>query len=463
MTEHSINLDLDIIARMRDGTGHTIFSPSSSAMWLTCSGSLIPNVLATDSAGEDAAYGTVAHGLTEYALKTGRIPVDRIGDAEWVESGDWGFIIQIDEDMLRHVETATDYCLWLPGDHFVELRLDYSPYTPIPNQGGTSDHLCCAPGLMTVTDHKFGKGITVYAAENYDDPRIVIVNEIDDSFELNGNTQGALYALQCFLKYDHIYHFEKIVIRISQPRLDHFDEFHTTREHLLEFAEWMRGRAAAAWKPNAPRRASAKGCQWCKVKGDCVAWAVMEEDIVSAAFADLIGGEVTVETAEDLKRRLDDTEKPYQMPYADAMKLTTEQLSKILTFRGASERWFKKIEETLFARAQDGETLPFQKMAESRSHRAWAGRGAEALTSVAVKKGTPITDDDVFVRKEISPADAERLLASRGLKRGEIAKVLQPLTRTPPGRPTLVPRRDKRPELGDSTAGAFDDLVDDSF
>lgn len=463
MTEHAINFDLDTIARMRDGTGHTIFSPSSSAMWLTCSGSLIPNVLASDSAGEDAAYGTVAHGLTEQGLKTGRLPVDRIGDSEWVESGDWGFLIKIDEEMLTHVETAVDYCAWLPGDHFVELRLDYSRYTPIPNQGGTSDHLACEPGKMTVTDHKFGKGILVNAAEDYDDPRIVIINDIDGSFKLNGNTQGALYALQCFLKYDHIYHFDKIVIRISQPRLDHFDVWETTRQHLLDFAEWVRERAAAAWQINAPRRASAKGCQWCKVKVDCAAWAVMEEDIVSAAFADLIGGDVTVETVEDLKRRLDDEDVPYKMPYADAMKLTTEQLSKILTFRRSSEAWFKKIEEVLFARALDGEQLPFQKIAESRSFRSWTGGGVDALTTVAVKKGKPITTDDIYKEIEISPADAEKLLAARGLKRKEIATVLEPLTMKPPGKPTLVPRHDRRQELGDSTAGAFDDLVDDSF
>lgn len=454
MSEHTINLVK--LARVRDGSGHTIFSPSGSPMWLECSGSLIPNLLAHDDAGYDAAYGTVAHELTEWQLKTGRVPLHRLKEIVKVGQHE----VLIDEEMLHYVQMAVDYCEWMPGDHFTECKVYFSEYTPLKNQGGTSDFANCEPRKLTITDHKFGQGVKVFAAQDYDDPRCVIINEIDGTFKINGNSQGLLYALGFFLEHDWNYGFEEIIIRISQPRLDHFDEWRTTREHLLDFAEFVRERAHAAWKVNAPRRATEKGCQWCKVKADCAAWAVRYEQMVSGAFD--FDAEADIATVEELRDRLDDPIVDYTPPFADRMKLTTEQMEKILTYRRASENWFKKIEEALKERAHAGEKLGQWKLVATNTHRVFKPNAEKTLLALPPKAGyKPLKRDEIVKEQMVSPAEAERIMATHGYKPAEVANVLEPLTAKPPGQPTLARSNDKREALADPTEGVFADASED--
>lgn len=416
-------------------------------MWLTCSGSLILNILAPDNAGEDAAYGTVAHGLTEGQLKTGKAPVHRIGEEEVVN----GFTITIDEEMLSFVQQCVDYCEWLAGDHFVEQRVYFSQYTPLPNQSGTADHVACEPGLMTITDHKFGKGIMVHAAQDLQDPRPVIF-KLDGTFELNGNPQGLWYALGFFLKHDAKYAFQRIVIRVAQPRLDHFEEWETTREHLLAFAEWAKWRAYAAWEPVAPLRPSEKGCQWCKIKSECSAHAAFIEDLVSDAFADL-ACDIEPGRIAHLNQQLD--EGVFELAPQPLARLTTAQMARILPFRGLVESWFKTMAETLLARANMGEDVPGWKMVESRSHRVFKDDSKAKKALLAA--GVPL--DEIEVTSMVTPAEAEKALRRHGVRARDLPEVMEGLTRKPPGSPTLVRDVDRRQALGSVADGAFDDLT----
>lgn len=424
-------------------------------MWLTCSGSLIANVLCSDEAGVDAAYGTVAHELTEWALKNGYLPTHRIGDVVWVESGDWGFLITVDEEMLEYVQQAVDYCEWLPGEHYVEQRVFFSEYTPLERQSGTCDHCACDGDTLIITDHKFGKGIVVYAAMDHDDPRGVIINDIDDSFVLNGNPQGLLYALGFFLKHDAKYHFKRIIIRISQPRLNHFDEWTTTREELLKFAAWVKIRADLAWVLNAPRAPSAKGCQWCKVQTSCTAYAVMQEDIFSAAMMEA-NEEISIERMGDLKTRLNDEWKPYELNIAEVNSLTVEEMARLLKYRPVAEAWWKKLEDSLYRAAARGEKVDGYKLVESRSRRVF-NKPKAAITRLVDDLGLPRSA--VVVEKLVSPAQAEVLLIKNGRRKKEMPELLDGLVYKPPGNPTLVPAYDRRPELSRAADNAFDDLL----
>jgi hypothetical protein len=423
MTEHRITL-LD--AQKRQGL-HSIFAPSSSAMWTGCSGSLIPNLYAHDSAGIEAATGTVAHGVAETWLRTGVRPNHLIGTVEIVEEPDETFEIEIDESMLDYLQDYIDVVMYLPGVHFIETRVDFSDLTPIPNQSGTADHGAIDRRTLTVTDLKFGEGIEVYA---------------------KNNTQAIIYAYGFFKKYDDLFDFDKIVIRISQPRRNHFDEWTITREELLEWAAWIKQRAYDAWCLDGERKPAVKTCQWCKIKPDCTAYTVFAERILDNVFLD----ESTITEADmgELQARLDKDD--YELWPRPVGMLTLEQKARLLPYQGMIESWFKQIKADLYAHINDGKVVPGYKIVEGRSKRSFA-KPAELLD---LFERLHLPRSLAYKPQELlSPPMVEDVLIKSGRKRKELPEILDPIVTRTPGKPTLALESDTRPSLRDVAAESF--------
>ncbi len=434
MTEHKLTPFTHEITKAladigRDFSAHSIFSPSSSSMWAYCSGSLVPNLFAHDTAGEDAAYGTVAHGIAEQWLKSGEAPEHLIGTVETVD----GFEIEIDGSMFEYVEQAVDWCIYLPGNHFVETRVDFSDLTPIKGQTGTADHAACVPGRLTITDHKFGKGIQVYA---------------------KNNTQGILYAYGFFRKYDELFDFEEILIRIAQPRLDHFDEWLITREELLKWAAWLKERAHAAWCKDAERTPGSKQCQWCKIKPDCAAYTVFAERLLDGVFSNL-DSPVTAEDIVDMKERIADGS--FNLRPVDIGSMTLAEKAKVLPYRKMVEGWFNNIAEDLEKHALNGDSVPLHKLVEGRSNRTFkspvdAAKHLEFL-------GLP--EDVIHPKGMITPAKAEEQLVKIGYRRKQLPGLLNAVVTRLPGKPTLVHESDKRPPISTIVSDSFENLDDE--
>jgi len=399
-------------------------------MWLNCAGSLIPNIFAPDDSGEDAAYGTVGHDVGEQWLKTRVRPTERIGTKEWVEAGEWGYHIEIDEDMLYHVERYVNWVKFLPGDHFVETRVDFSCLTPIPNQGGTADHVACTMGRMVITDLKMGKGVHVVAKDN---------------------TQALLYAVGFFLAWDWFYDFQEFEIRIAQPRRDNMDVWIVDRAFLLKFMEKVKVRAAAAWVQNAPRSPSAEACQWCKVSATCAAFPKILIDMTDGVFDDLTT-EVTNAEMVEFKERLDERD---DMMTANPSDLSTAQLGKLLLWKGVVERFFDKVNAELFRRSKDGDRSKLWKVAEGGSRRVFRNKklAGDALVAAGCKKS------DIYTTEMVSPAQAEELLRKAGMPRKLIPDFLKAHIFKPPGKATLVLASDNRPAIVDNTDGVFGDTT----
>lgn len=419
------NLLLLFIAKHYRDAAHSIFSPSGSGMWMTCAGSLIPNLLAIDHAGYEAAEGTAAHSMHEEWLKTGEKPLHMIGDVQTID----GHEIELTKDMLEYVGESVDRLINIPGVQHVEQKVYFSKYTPISHQGGTADWFALQRHKMKIRDYKHGKGVQVFA-EN--------------------NSQAMLYALGVFIKWDWLYDFQEIDIGIHQPRLDHFDYWTTDRETLLRFAQTVKRTAKAAWRLNAPLTPSDKACRFCKVKANCPAFLKMADDITDQVFGKVykITNEAVSEPIEALRAGLFD-------PKLTTPELLTEaDMARLIPFRGVFERWFASMETELEQRALDGKPVPGHKLVEARTNREFIGE-KEAIAKLA-EAGIPWPM--LYSVKFTSPAQAEDMLRLTGMRKADAVEFLSSVVRKPVGKPVLVPDSDKRDPYESPDEGVFDGL-----
>lgn len=462
---HNGGPSLDDLAASWSNAAHSIFGPSSSAMYLTCLGSLVPNLQAADRPSYAAAEGTIAHMVADHWLRLGKHAAD---DLLYSVHEQDGFEIAVTPLMLTDIQPYVDWCLAAEGDHYFETKIDISPLTPLPRQFGTADHYALTFGHMTITDLKYGEGVKVYAAEDRADTRAVIISNDwnpDDvsglhhyDYKLNGNTQALLYAAGVFLEWDWFYHFETITIRICQPRLDHFDVWETTREDLLRFMDWAKARMRLAWTPNQPRTPSGKGCRWCKIEKNCPALLAWQADNISGRFQDLDAVEAGTYTHDQMATVIEMISDPtvLLLEPIDIQTLSIDQMANILRYRGLIEGWFRKIAAHLMELA-DGDNdmeIPFWKVVEGRSNRKFGDK--TRAESELIELG--LTEEQIWVHKMISPNQAEDLIrAKRSMSKNKASGLIEHLVVQPPGPRSLAPVGDKRQEITPD-GDRFDDL-----
>lgn len=467
-----------------EGSGHSVFSASGSPGWAFCADYLFANYGKPDNGNEDAAYGTVGHSVGETWLtrikdELGRRrfrskpnkrildacePTELEGTVQVVKGVGQDFHVTIDRDMLSYVREYVEWCFDLPGDHYIETWVDYSNLTPIPKQGGTADHAACEWQKLTITDLKMGLGIQVFAKQN---------------------TQLLLYAYGFFLAWDWLYDFQEIVIRICQPRREHFDVWTITRAEMLAFAEWAKGRAELAWI-GGTRSPSQKTCQWCKDVECAARLAALHAD-TEDVFDDLtayrdcpdctgedyndcetcdgsgqvpgqqvIDGQFTVVDAKAMTLAKEALDIGWEPDPKSPATLSTLQLEKLLRLRKLVEKWMAEIEAELESRAADGEELRLHKLVDGR-------KGNREFTSevdaIAFAEEHGISPLLLYKTKMISPAQFEEVVRQQlGIKKKKAAELIGPVVIRQPGRQTLAPITDRREEI-QGPGDVFDDLT----
>lgn len=446
MSDHKL-VTLEQVAKMAS-EGHSAFSPSSSKMWLTCSGSLIPNILAHDDCSGEAAEGTVAHSVAEEWLSSGKRPKHMLGETIHCQ----GWDILVDDDMMGYVSDYVEWCQELEDDaiqFMVETRVDLSDLMPIPDQGGTSDLIALtrksfsashkAPHKLYVRDLKYGKGVRVVAEDN---------------------TQGMLYAYGSWKILKDKYNIDEIEIGICHPRLsDGTTTFTITPEQLQEFADWVKVRAADAWNFDAARTPSDGGCQWCKVKGTCPAAYQELAEVTSGAFDDddeFVPRTYKRETMDKTNENLEDDFGPEPFHPVNPQQLSTKALAKVLRYRKLSDQFFNAVEAELLERAISFEQeIPGWKLVEGRSNRKWPENEAHVYLKL---KRLGLTDGAIYNQTMISPAQAEdKIKLKTSLKKADAAKLVNAIAVRPPGGKSLVRSSDKREALTSDSEAFLDD------
>lgn len=393
---------------------HARFAPSSAQRIFDCPASLLLNEQEPDSENYEAAEGTVAHHLGETCLLSGKDPETFLGmtfdsgdlDADYDEEqhSSKGFAITVDDEMVTGVNEYLDYVMRLPGCHFVEQRVNVSPWCPIPDQFGTCDHAAASYKKLVITDFKYG--------------RIFI--------EPEHNLQLIMYALGFINEWDWLYDFDEVVIRIAQPRVMNFSTWVTSKAELLAIGEKIKKRFALALSKKPPFGPSEKACRFCKVQYKCRA----NHDFLYHQRVMLLD-DVDGDFVED-----------------DLSMMSLEELSAVWLRKSMYDKRMGAIADFLHTKIANDEFVPGLKVVAGKKARYFTSDiDAEMLLLDA-----GIKPDKLYSKPEfISPHAAEKLL------KGEDKKKLQNFIGSRPGKPCLVSADDKRQDLTLQRLSLLDD------
>lgn len=280
----------------------------------------------------------------------------------------------------------------------IEQRLDFSCY--VPGGFGTGDCLIISDDRLHIIDFKYGMGILVDAEDN---------------------PQMKLYALGALAVYDALYDIREVSMTIFQPRRENVSTWTVPVEDLKAWAEnELKHKAKMAYDGEG-EYLPGEWCTFCRAAVRCRARA--EE-----------------------KLKLAQTE--FRMPPL----LTDAEIEEILAVLPDLTKWANEITAyALDAALNHGKEWNGFKVVEGRSVRKYRDEAdvAEAAKEAGYK--------DIYRQSLIPLTEMQRLMG-----KDRFEEILGGLITKAPGRPTLVPKSDKRPAMNVSNAiNEFNEIKED--
>lgn len=284
----------------------------------------------------------------------------------------------------------------------LEQRVALDPWG-IPDVWGTADVIIADPDSkrLIVADHKFGKGVPVFAEENN---------------QLLTYLAGAAGADDVFQSFE---------VHVIQPPLDNYSSYGLNLKQLKEFVAKVKYGIELCNSPEATYNPTTGNCKFCSARNTC-------RERYKLAFRE-------AKSVFKLAAK---------MP--SVSNVEKAELARMLTN-------LEQVKKSLFADLQatilNGESVPGWKVVAGRSIRKWKDEGGAMKFLMT---NNLVDEDKLFTNKFISPTQAEKL--NRALKKleGFKAHVFKP-----DGKPQLVVESDKRPDydLAATAATAFKPLT----
>ncbi|WP_207479520.1 DUF2800 domain-containing protein [Arenibaculum pallidiluteum] len=383
---------------------HASLGASGAYRWIACPGSvaLLQTVPSTETGY--AREGTVAHEVAQGCL------VDNVSPSIFLGAEYQG--ITVTAEMVEAVQVYVDFARALiePGDMvFVEHRFDLGDLDAPAPMFGTADLVVYKPAArrLVVVDYKHGQGVAV---------------------EARGNPQGRYYALGATLSLPRDLVVSDVEIVIVQPRAQHREgpvrRDTATPFELIEWSADLLDAARRTQELDAPL-AVGEHCRFCDASPICPAQRRQLMEVAQADF-EAVGDTITVPPAPEM--------------------LSIEQLGRVLDAADGIEAWLRSVRAYVQNKVAAGEPVPGWKLVEGRQgNRDWVDEACAA----AALAGAGLSDADIYVRKLISPTQAEKLLGKAAMR------PLATLVSRPPGRPTLAREADPRPAITSAAATDF--------
>lgn len=372
---------------------HALLSPSSAARWIACPPSARLEATKVDKDTLFAKEGTIAHEVAEI-IASSMLDDTSLDNASSLLSSKLEACAKYDFDFPDMGNCAKGYAEYIseklkPKDCvLLEEKLDFTEY--IPEGFGTGDCIILNSDKLTIIDYKYGKNIMVEAKDN---PQLMI------------------YALGAILRYELVYGFKEIEMCIYQPRMNHISEHCVSTTELKTWAENVLKPAAALAYEGGGTAVPGKHCQFCKMAGKCEALYKATMDTVAQDF---------------------DGSSSY-------IEMTPKRTADALNSLPLVELWVRRTKEQSLDDALAGVKIPGYKLVEGVSRRRY--KDENAIRSTLVSEGWEL--DKINKPEELLGITALKKVVGSTV----FNEIVDPMLIKPQGKPTLVLRSDKRPEL----------------
>jgi hypothetical protein len=385
---------------------HASLGASSASRWIACPGSVKLSEGMPNRSSPYAQEGTAAHELADACLQSGKNAGDFIGHT--FEGH------EVDEDMAENVQVYVDAVRREAEgcELFIEERFSLDALNPPVPMFGTADAVIwdAKNKVLKVMDLKYGAGVPV---------------KVENSPQLSYYALGAMLSLEKRLKIAP----KSVKMFIVQPRYRHPDgpvrsfeiDSYTLR---VEWADDLMQYAHATLADDAPLHPG-DHCRFCLAQPKC---PKIHEQAVALAQTEFDDG--------------------FDPPAPES--LSEAQIADILAKADVFKGWINSVQAYAQDKIAQGGHIPGYKLVAKRATRKWV----DDMEAADLLENMGLDEEEIYVKKLISPAQAEEKLGKKKAIKDRIASlVIAQSTGN-----TIAPLSDKRPAVVLAIGDEFEEM-----